>query len=51
MYCGADDLGLESAGLLLGEKYGVQYKYMWALGLLASGLSSTITLTYSGACT
>eukprot|EP00884_Botryococcus_braunii_P014232 jgi/Botrbrau1/2280/Bobra.101_2s0103.1 len=44
----ADDLGLETAGVLLGEKFGVQYRYMWALGLLASGLSSTITLTYSG---
>lgn len=42
------DMGLESAGDHLGETYGNVYKYVWAVGLLASGQVATIGLTYAG---
>lgn len=41
-------MGLETAGKHLGESYGVAFKYMWAVGLLASGQVGTIGLTYAG---
>ncbi|XP_020580157.1 metal transporter Nramp3-like [Phalaenopsis equestris] len=47
----AQDMGLENAGQVLQEKYGATLfpiLYIWGLGLLASGQSSTITSTYAG---
>ncbi|KAF8673699.1 hypothetical protein HU200_048448 [Digitaria exilis] len=47
----ADNIGLENAGQYLQEKYGTAFfpiLYIWAIGLLASGQSSTITGTYAG---
>ncbi|KAF0910820.1 hypothetical protein E2562_004787 [Oryza meyeriana var. granulata] len=47
----ADSIGLENAGQYLQEKYGTAFfpiLYIWAIGLLASGQSSTITGTYAG---
>jgi len=47
----ADSIGLENAGQYLQEKYGTAFfpiLYIWAVGLLASGQSSTITGTYAG---
>ena len=44
----AKEVGLASAGAYLGERFGALFKYLWAVGLLASGLSATITLTYAG---
>lgn len=47
----ADNIGLENAGQYLQEKYGTALfpvLYIWAIGLLASGQSSTITGTYAG---
>lgn len=47
----ADSIGLENAGQYLQEKYGTALfpiLYIWAIGLLASGQSSTITGTYAG---
>ena len=44
----AKEVGLSSAGAYLGERFGTLFKYLWAVGLLASGLSATITLTYAG---
>lgn len=44
----AAEVGLASAGAYLGERFGALFKYLWAVGLLASGLSATITLTYAG---
>eukprot|EP01103_Thecamoeba_quadrilineata_P014550 TRINITY_DN4363_c0_g1_i1.p1 TRINITY_DN4363_c0_g1~~TRINITY_DN4363_c0_g1_i1.p1 ORF type:complete len:349 (-),score=45.22 TRINITY_DN4363_c0_g1_i1:247-1293(-) len=43
-----ESLGLSTAGLLLREHYGKIGYYVWALGLLASGQSSTMTGTYAG---
>ncbi|XP_072973563.1 metal transporter Nramp2-like [Typha angustifolia] len=48
---GASTIGLENAGQFLQEKYGSQLfpiLYIWGIGLLASGQSSTITGTYAG---
>jgi NRAMP (natural resistance-associated macrophage protein)-like metal ion transporter len=45
---GADDIGLATAGLHLGERFGGFVVYIWALGLLAAGQSSTMTGTYTG---
>jgi len=42
------DLDLRSAGAALMDNFGVTSKYIWALGLLAAGQSSTMTGTYSG---
>ncbi|KAK3146756.1 hypothetical protein QOZ80_3BG0271500 [Eleusine coracana subsp. coracana] len=47
----ADNLGLENAGKYLQEKFGGDYfpiLYIWGIGLLAAGTSSTITGTYAG---
>lgn len=47
----ASTIGLENAGQFLQEKYGAllfPILYIWGLGLLASGQSSTITGTYAG---
>jgi hypothetical protein len=42
------DIGLENAGQYLGRTYGPAMVYIWALGLLAAGQSSTMTGTYTG---
>jgi Mn2+/Fe2+ NRAMP family transporter len=42
------DIGLENAGQFLGRTFGLQMKYIWAVGLLAAGQSSTMTGTYTG---
>eukprot|EP00878_Enallax_costatus_P009171 GHUV01009586.1.p1 GENE.GHUV01009586.1~~GHUV01009586.1.p1 ORF type:complete len:419 (+),score=81.59 GHUV01009586.1:440-1696(+) len=42
------DIGLENAGVYLGNTYGPVMVYIWALGLLAAGQSSTMTGTYTG---
>lgn len=47
----ASTIGLENAGQFLQEKYGAMLfpiLYIWGIGLLASGQSSTITGTYAG---
>ncbi|XP_044475831.1 metal transporter Nramp2-like [Mangifera indica] len=47
----ADGIGLVNAGQYLQEKYGGGYLpilYIWGVGLLAAGQSSTITGTYAG---
>ncbi|KAJ0507357.1 putative NRAMP family protein [Helianthus annuus] len=47
----ADTIGLGNAGQFLEEKFGgglVPILYIWAVGLLAAGQSSTITGTYAG---
>ena len=42
------DLGLQNAGNYLGHHFGTTMKYVWGVGLLAAGQSSTMTGTYSG---
>lgn len=47
----ADKIGLENAGQYLQEKFGgglFPILYIWGIGLLAAGQSSTITGTYAG---
>ncbi|KAK9269885.1 hypothetical protein L1049_025458 [Liquidambar formosana] len=47
----ADSIGLVNAGQYLQEKYGGGFfpiLYIWGIGLLAAGQSSTITGTYAG---
>ncbi|KAL9276024.1 Metal transporter Nramp3-like protein [Drosera capensis] len=47
----ADTIGLGNAGYYLQEKFGggmFPILYIWAIGLLAAGQSSTITGTYAG---
>lgn len=47
----ADGIGLVNAGQYLQEKYGgglLPILYIWGIGLLAAGQSSTITGTYAG---
>ncbi|KAF9619594.1 hypothetical protein IFM89_007915 [Coptis chinensis] len=47
----ADSIGLVNAGQFLQEKYGggvFPILYIWGIGLLAAGQSSTITGTYAG---
>ncbi|KAL0392097.1 UNVERIFIED_CONTAM: Metal transporter Nramp2 [Sesamum radiatum] len=47
----ADSIGLVNAGQYLEEKYGgglFPILYIWGIGLLAAGQSSTITGTYAG---
>jgi len=41
-------VGLESAGNLLSKTLGDRASFLWAIALLASGQSSTITGTYAG---
>ena len=40
---GADSIGLKEAGDKLEEEFGKAAKYLWAIGLLAAGQSSTMT--------
>eukprot|EP01134_Creolimax_fragrantissima_P007837 CFRG7837T1 len=42
------DIGLHNAGQYLGDRYGQIALYVWAIGLLAAGQSSTMTGTYAG---
>ncbi|XP_046639311.1 natural resistance-associated macrophage protein 2-like isoform X2 [Daphnia pulicaria] len=42
------DADIYRAGLFLGCKYGDAARYIWAVGILAAGQSSTMTGTYSG---
>jgi NRAMP (natural resistance-associated macrophage protein)-like metal ion transporter len=42
------DLDLQSASAALAETFGESAKYIWAIGLLAAGQSSTMTGTYAG---
>lgn len=42
------DIGLHNAGEKLREVYGAFAYYVWAIGLLAAGQSSTMTGTYTG---
>lgn len=44
----APEIGLANAGQYLGETYGQATVFIWALGLLAAGQSSTMTGTYTG---
>ncbi|KAL9257699.1 Metal transporter Nramp2-like protein [Drosera capensis] len=47
----ANSVGLKNAGQYLEEKYGggaLPILYLWGIGLLAAGQSSTITGTYAG---
>ena len=41
-------IGLFNAGRYLSERYGAAMGTVWALGLLAAGVSSTMTGTYAG---
>lgn len=43
-----DSVDLYSAGQYLECKFGSALKYIWAIGILAAGQSSTMTGTYSG---
>ncbi|GFR45519.1 hypothetical protein Agub_g6911, partial [Astrephomene gubernaculifera] len=45
---GLPEIGLQNAGRYLGDTYGQPVVYIWALGLLAAGQSSTMTGTYTG---
>lgn len=42
------DADIYKGGLFLGCQYGDIAKYIWAVGILAAGQSSTMTGTYSG---
>eukprot|EP01137_Pigoraptor_chileana_P031561 Opistho-2@19556 len=42
------DFDISNAGDRLAEKFGTYAKYVWAIGLLAAGQSSTMTGTYAG---
>jgi natural resistance-associated macrophage protein len=42
------NIGLHNAGTYLQEQYGDFALYVWAIGLLAAGQSSTMTGTYAG---
>uniref|UniRef100_A0A0P6HKC5 Natural resistance-associated macrophage protein n=1 Tax=Daphnia magna TaxID=35525 RepID=A0A0P6HKC5_9CRUS len=42
------DADIYRAGLFLGCQYGDAARYIWAVGILAAGQSSTMTGTYSG---
>lgn len=44
----ATTIGLENAGQYLGERFGHHMAFIWAIGLLAAGQSSTMTGTYAG---
>lgn len=46
--CSADDIDLRNAGTCLQAVYGQSVIYIWAIGLLAAGQSSTMTGTYAG---
>ena len=42
------EIDLYTGGVFLGCCFGMVYTYIWAVGILASGQSSTMTGTYSG---
>lgn len=42
------NIGLHNAGDYLNQQYGELALYIWAIGLLAAGQSSTMTGTYAG---
>ncbi|XP_033761416.1 natural resistance-associated macrophage protein 2-like isoform X2 [Pecten maximus] len=42
------DVDIYRGGIYLGCKYGIAAMYIWAIGILAAGQSSTMTGTYSG---
>jgi natural resistance-associated macrophage protein 2 len=42
------EIDLNSASIVLAETFGDASKYIWAIGLLAAGQSSTMTGTYAG---
>ena len=42
------DLDLRKGGIFLGCRFGTAAKYIWAVGILAAGQSSTMTGTYAG---
>lgn len=42
------DINLHKAGIYLGCAFGMHALYIWAIGIFASGQSSTMTGTYSG---
>jgi natural resistance-associated macrophage protein 2 len=42
------DADIYKAGVFLGCRFGMFPLYIWAIGILASGQSSTMTGTYSG---
>lgn len=44
----ADKMGLANAGDYLGDSFGSAIRMIWALGLVASGQSSTMTGAYAG---
>ena len=39
---------LFTGGIFLGCSFGIVFTYIWAVGILASGQSSTMTGTYAG---
>jgi natural resistance-associated macrophage protein 2 len=41
-------IGLQNAGEFLGQRFGSHVELIWAIGLLSSGQSSTMTGTYAG---
>ncbi|KAL6771532.1 NRAMP4A [Auxenochlorella protothecoides x Auxenochlorella symbiontica] len=43
-----EDIGLANAGEFLGRRYGKSMEFLWGVGLLAAGQSSTMTGTYAG---
>ncbi|KAK9835822.1 hypothetical protein WJX74_008692 [Apatococcus lobatus] len=45
---GIADIGLENAANYLGNAFGSNVKYIWAVGLLAAGQSSSMTGIYTG---
>mmetsp|Transcript_16656 Transcript_16656/g.14562 ORF Transcript_16656/g.14562 Transcript_16656/m.14562 type:complete len:447 (+) Transcript_16656:1-1341(+) len=45
---GAQDIVLNNAHLALQDSFGNNAKYIWAIGLMAAGQSSTMTGTYAG---
>eukprot|EP00041_Stephanoeca_diplocostata_P019743 m.429203 g.429203 ORF g.429203 m.429203 type:complete len:542 (-) comp21386_c0_seq2:400-2025(-) len=47
-YCSGSNVDLAHAGCCLGQRFNVDIKYIWAIGLLAAGQSSTMTGTYAG---
>lgn len=44
----AEGIGLANAGAFLGARYGAKMEFLWGIGLLAAGQSSTMTGTYAG---
>jgi natural resistance-associated macrophage protein len=42
------DIGLQNAGEYLANTFGGHFKFIWGIGLLAAGQSSTMTGTYAG---